>query len=113
MTRRRRRSRARPVVVLCIVVWLLGASIAPVLAASPAPSIGSDYGGDTRTAGQGPGLVGSPLYAIGGVLAVALISIALTTAYVRASSPRRRDATATVVPAAGSPSASVDEAERP
>ena len=88
----RRGRRARPLLVLVIVTWLLGASIAPVLAASPAPSAGGDYGGDTRTSGQGPGLVGSPLYAIGGVLAVALISIGLTTAYVRATSPRARDA---------------------
>lgn len=64
--------------------WLLAVSIGPALADSPSPSPGA-YGGDTRTAGQGPGLVGSPLYAIGGVLLVALISIALTLAYLRLS----------------------------
>jgi hypothetical protein len=69
---------------LCLA-WLLGLSIGPVLAASPPPSAGSDYGGDTRTSGQGPGLVGSPLYAIGGVLVVALISIGITLIYVRAT----------------------------
>jgi hypothetical protein len=70
------------------LAWLLGLSILPALAASPAPSAGSDYGGDTRTSGQGPGLVGSPLYAIGGVLAVALISIGITLVYVRATAAK-------------------------
>jgi hypothetical protein len=72
--------------LLC--AWLLVTSIGPILAASPAPSAGADYGGDTRTSGQGPGLVGSPLYAIGGVLLVALISIGITTIYVRATAAR-------------------------
>lgn len=72
------------------LAWLLGASIGPALAASPAPSAGSDYGGDTRTSGQGPGLVGSPLYALGGVLVVALISIGITLVYVRATSGPER-----------------------
>ena len=102
--------RIRLLIALAALAWLLGASIAPVLAASPAPSAGSDYGGDTRTSGQGPGLVGSPLYAIGGVLAVALISIGFTTAYVRATTPRPRDASAA---ATGAPGAPVDETERP
>ena len=72
------------------LAWLLGVSIGPALAASPAPSAGSDYGGDTRTSGQGPGLVGSPLYALGGVLVVALISIGITLVYVRATSGPER-----------------------
>ena len=76
---------ARLFVAGLFLAWLIGASIGPVLAASPQPSAGADYGGDTRTSGQGPGLVGSPLYAIGGVLVVALISIAITLAYVRAT----------------------------
>ncbi len=53
------------------------------------PSTGTDYGGDTRTTGQGPGLVGSPLYAIGGVGVVALISIGITLVYLRATAGRR------------------------
>ena len=79
------RSRLRLGLAGLALAWLLGLSIGPVLAASPAPSAGSDYGGDTRTSGQGPGLVGSPLYAIGGVLVVALISIGITLVYVRAT----------------------------
>lgn len=82
----RRRRPAQLLVAGLFVAWLIGASIGPVLAASPQPSAGADYGGDTRTSGQGPGLVGSPLYAIGGVLVVALISIGITLAYVRATS---------------------------
>ena len=65
--------------------WLLAVSIGPILADSPSPTPGPYSGGDTRTAGQGPGLVGSPLYAIGGVLLVALISIGITLVYLRAT----------------------------
>jgi hypothetical protein len=56
---------------------------APVLAASPAAS--PVAGGDTRSAGEGPGLVGSPVLAIGGVLALGLAAAALTLLYVRAT----------------------------
>jgi len=65
--------------------WLLARSIGPILADSPSPTPGPYGGGDTRTAGQGPGLVGSPLFAVGGVLAVAVISIGLSLAYLRLS----------------------------
>jgi hypothetical protein len=53
-----------------------------VVAASPAPS---EAAGDTRSPGEGPGLVGRPLQAILGVLAVAVLSALLTLAYVRAT----------------------------
>jgi len=76
---------ARLLATATLLAWLLGGSIGPALADSPSPSPGQDYGGDTRTSGQGPGLVGSPLYAIGGVLVVAIISIGITLAYVRAT----------------------------
>jgi hypothetical protein len=72
-------------VSVLLLAWLLAASIGPALAESPSPSAGADYGGDTRTTGSGPGLVGSPLYALGGVLAVALISIGITLIYLRAT----------------------------
>jgi hypothetical protein len=87
-------SRVRIVIAGLFLAWLVGAAIGPVLAASPAPSPGADYGGDTRTSGQGPGLVGSPLYAIGGVLAVALVSIGITLVYVRATDKSRAPSTA-------------------
>jgi hypothetical protein len=51
------------------------------LAAEPAASPGT--GGDPRSPGQGPGLVGDPLFAIGAVLLVAITSVVLTLAYVR------------------------------
>jgi hypothetical protein len=112
--------RGRLVVATLAVAWLLGASIGPVLAASPAPSAGSDYGGDTRTSGQGPGLVGSPLYAIGGVLVVALVSLGVTMAYVRATTPRPVDAGGGTGASSGAdahgatdPGRRPDEAEQP
>lgn len=80
-----RRGRARLAVAGLFLLWLITATAGSALAASPEPSAGADYGGDTRTTGQGPGLVGSPLYAIGGVLAVALISIGITLVYLRAT----------------------------
>ena len=39
--------------------------------------------GDTRSAGEGPGLVGSPLLAIGLVVLIAVVAIAATLVYVR------------------------------
>ena len=80
-----RRAATRAAIVALLGAWLLLAGAGPGLAASPSPSTGAGYGGDTRTSGQGPGLEGSPLYALGGVLAVALISIAVTVLYVRAT----------------------------
>jgi hypothetical protein len=66
----------------------LATAIAPVvvLAASPGPS--PVAGGDTRSGGEGPGLVGSPLAAIVAVLLIALASIVLTLVYVRLTSGR-------------------------
>jgi hypothetical protein len=64
---------------------------APVAAASPdegpatTPAASAAIGGDTRSAGEGPGLVGSPLLAVGGVLALGLAAAALTLLYVRAT----------------------------
>ena len=77
---------ARGALVVSFLAWLLAASIGPALADSPSPSPGAYGGGDTRTAGQGPGLEGSPLYAIGGVAVVALVSIGITLIYLRTTS---------------------------
>jgi hypothetical protein len=71
---------------------LLGAALAGALltgllgpgdarAASPEPS--NDLGGDTRSSGAGPGLVGAPGLAIGGVILLGLVAAGLTTAYIR------------------------------
>jgi hypothetical protein len=55
--------------------------------ASPGTGAGASpaAGGDTRSAGEGPGLVGSPLLAVGGVVALGLAAAALTLLYVRAT----------------------------
>ena len=70
---------------------LLVTATSLAVAAEPAASPGT--GGDPRSPGQGPGLVGDPLFAIGAVLLVAVTSVVLTVAYVRltdARSDRRR-----------------------
>jgi hypothetical protein len=57
-----------------------------VLAASPSPTAAA--AGDPRSSGQGPGLVGDPLWAIAIVVAIALLSLAATVVYVRATRGR-------------------------
>ena len=52
------------------------------------PGATPETGGDPRSPGQGPGLVGDPLFAIGVVVLVALISIGLTFGYVRLTGSR-------------------------
>ncbi len=69
---------------LATVGWLIMATIA--LAASPSPSTGS--GGDPRSSGQGPGLVGDPVFALVAVAAIGLGSFLLTVAYVRLTGRR-------------------------
>jgi hypothetical protein len=59
------------------------ASGEPSPGASAAPGDGS--GGDTRSAGEGPGLVGAPFLAIGGVVLLGLAAAAATLFYVRAT----------------------------
>lgn len=97
--------RARPIVALGLLGvgigllilgsgWALVRAIvaivvpATLLAASPDPSSGT--GGDTRSAGEGPGLVGSPLLALAIVLVIALVAILATLIYVRATSDHPR-----------------------
>lgn len=57
----------------------------PALAASPSPGPGA---GDPRSSGQGPGLVGDPLFALVAVVLIGIGAVALTLAYVRLT---RRD----------------------
>jgi hypothetical protein len=69
------------------VVWaFLGGFVTTVLAASPNPSAG---GGDPRSSGQGPGLVGDPLTAVALVLAIGLAATLATIGYVRLTGGRR------------------------
>ena len=77
MTRDRATARGGAVVA-ALVAWLVYASAA--LAASPSPD---PIGGDPRSSGQGPGLVGDPLFALLAVVAIGLGSVIATLVYVR------------------------------
>ena len=59
-----------------------------VAAATPAPTTVS--GGDPRSAGEGPGLVGTPVLAVGAVVVLGLIAAAGTLAWVRLTGGPRR-----------------------
>ena len=60
------------------------AAIVPVaLAASPSPA----PGGDPRSSGEGPGLVGEPGLALLAVAGIAVVAIVLTRLYVRLTDP--------------------------
>jgi len=84
LVNRRALSLAAGTVVGSGLAWL---SLAlPVLAASPTPTAGT--GGDPRSSGQGPGLVGDPVLAVLLVLAIGLAAVGLTLAYVRMTSSR-------------------------
>lgn len=71
--------------------WLASAAfpaaIATALAASPAPSLAP--GGDPRSVGQGPGLVGDPAFAILAVAVIGVAAVLLTLAYLRLTAPPR------------------------
>ena len=65
--------------------WLLAGG--SVLAASPIPSAAAV--GDPRSAGQGPGLVGDPAFAVLAVVSIGIGAVLLTLAYLRVTAPRR------------------------
>jgi hypothetical protein len=70
------------------LAWaIIGLATQPALAASPSAS--AAIGGDPRSSGQGPGLVGDPLFAIGLMLAIGLGAALITTLYVRLTGGRR------------------------
>jgi hypothetical protein len=61
-----------------------GGGDAAVGGAATSPAVtGAPESGDTRSPGQGPGFVGAPLLAVGGVIAIGLGAAALTLLYVR------------------------------
>jgi len=62
-----------------VVLALVAAMTA--LAATPTPT--AELGGDPRSSGQGPGLVGDPLLAIVVVFGIGLVALAATLLYVR------------------------------
>lgn len=63
-------------------VWLALAMTA--VAASPSPGTG----GDPRSSGQGPGLVGDPAFAVMIVAAIGLGTVVATLAYLRLTARR-------------------------
>jgi hypothetical protein len=66
--------------------WALAvASSATALAASPTPG----PGGDPRSSGQGPGLVGDPAFALIAVAAIGLGTLVVTLLYIRLTGGRR------------------------
>ena len=59
--------------------------------ASPEATAGPGGGGDPRSVGEGPGLVGDPLFALALVIGIGLAAAGLTVLYVRATGgPRAR-----------------------
>ena len=98
--------RARPLVAMALLVgglvllaiglgWAAVDAFASVggppavLAATPAASAAP--AGDTRSGGEGPGLVGAPLVAIGIVGLIAIASIVATLVYLRLTRPAAPD----------------------
>jgi hypothetical protein len=75
----RRQGVAALVAAMLLVTWLA----AGAYAAEPSASPGT--GGDPRSSGQGPGLVGEPGLAIAVAVAVGLVALGGTLLYVRAT----------------------------
>ena len=70
------------------LAWaVLGAVTGTALAASPSSS--AVTGGDPRSSGQGPGLVGDPAAAIAAVVLIGVLAVVATLAYVRLTGGRR------------------------
>jgi hypothetical protein len=67
------------------VAWSVSSGIS-ALAATPSPSAAA--GGDPRSSGQGPGLVGDPAFALLGVVAIGLAAVLVTLIYVRLTANR-------------------------
>jgi hypothetical protein len=82
-----------------VTVWRIGAIVGAALvllpawlslavltlAASPSPEVA---GGDPRSSGQGPGLVGDPAFALLVVVAIGVGSVLATLVYLRLTSQR-------------------------
>jgi len=62
----------------------------PVAAAAATPSPAPPGAGDPRSAGEGPGLVGAPLLAIGAVLGLGVLAVLATVAYVQLTGGPRK-----------------------
>ncbi len=73
--------------VWAVAVQVAGSVVPPVVLAA-SPDATAPAGGDTRTSGEGPGLVGAPLAAIALVGLIAATSAIVTYAYVRMTAGR-------------------------
>jgi hypothetical protein len=78
----RRASLVLAAVLAAVPLVLSGATVA--LGATPTPPAG----GDPRSPGEGPGLVGDPVLAVALVAAIALASIVGTLVYIRLTERR-------------------------
>jgi hypothetical protein len=76
---RRARAAASVTIALAAVAGRMAFALT-VLAASPTPDSGA---GDPRSSGQGPGLVGDPLFALLAVVLIGLGSVVATLIWVR------------------------------
>ena len=71
------------------VVWtLVGLVTGTAAAATPSPTVAS--GGDPRSSGAGPGLVGEPLFAVALVIGIGLAAVVATTVWIRLTGGARR-----------------------
>jgi hypothetical protein len=77
------------VVAPAVIDWLVPTAFAA--SAEPTAGVAGGGGGDPRSNGQGPGLVGSPGVALLVVVGIALAAVVVTTAYVRWTKPNRTD----------------------
>ena len=76
----------RAALTAAVVLALALLTASTVVAAEPSPSA---LGGDPRSSGEGPGLVGEPFLALGAVLLIAVVAVVATTAWVRLTGGRR------------------------
>jgi hypothetical protein len=74
-----------------LVVMALGSAGRPSVADAASPTPTPAQVGDPRSSGEGAGLVGSPLVAIGGMVAVGLLAAGGTLLYVRLTGGPGRD----------------------
>ena len=77
--------RRLPMAVISMGLFLT--VVGSVAAASPSPS--GSIGGDPRSPGQGPGLVGDPGSAILVVIAIGLVAVGLTLLWLKLTGGRR------------------------